>query len=102
MKKLALAVAVSVSFASGASAQTAGVLSQWVQLTPGGSNEVRVVTEAETCPSLVVDGVTVAMTERAPPNPNFKVHLCAALLTVFVPTEDSGSGKLFDKENPDL
>jgi hypothetical protein len=81
MKRLVLGLAVSVSLAAGAQAQDASVLSQWVQLTPGGGNEVRVVTTAEKCPSLSVDGASIAMTERAPPNPSFKVHLCSVTIS---------------------
>jgi len=81
MKRFSLALTVSISLAAGAQAQDASVISQWVQLRPGGGNEVRVVTTADKCPSLTVDGTTMPMSERAPPNPSFKVHLCAAIIS---------------------
>jgi hypothetical protein len=53
-------------------------ISQWVQLAPDGSNEARIVTTATTCPAITVDGASLPTTERAAPNADFTVHLCAA------------------------
>ena len=55
-------------------------LSRWVQFVPGGGQEARVVTSAAACPALTVDGTSVAMAERAPPNANFPVRLCSLVI----------------------
>jgi hypothetical protein len=55
-------------------------LSQWVQFVPGGGQEARVVTSAPACPALTLDGASVAMAERAPPNANFPVRLCSLVI----------------------
>jgi hypothetical protein len=68
------------AFPAAAQAQDSTILSQWVQLAPGGASEVRIVTSAATCPALTVDGASLPTTERAPPNAYFAVHLCAATL----------------------
>lgn len=65
--------------AAPASAQEA-VLSHWVQLVPGGGQDVRIVTTAAACPGLTVDGANVATAERATPDPYFPVRLCSLAL----------------------
>jgi hypothetical protein len=63
-----------------AQAQGTAILSQWVQLVPGGGSEARVVTTAATCPAITVDGANVPMAERAAPDAYFAVRLCAAAI----------------------
>ena len=70
---------VALLLAAPASAEDAA-LSQWVQFVPGGGQEARVVTSAAACPALTVDGASVAMAERAPPNANFPVRLCSLVI----------------------
>jgi hypothetical protein len=78
MRFPALALAA-LLLAAPASAEDAA-LSQWVQFVPGGGQEARVVTSAAACPALTVDGASVAMAERAPPNANFPVRLCSLVI----------------------
>ena len=78
MRSVAIIVAA-VVLAAPACAQEA-VLSHWVQLAPGGGQEVRIVTTAAACPDLTVDGANVATAERAPPDPYFPVRLCSLVL----------------------
>src|SRR6202789_4284655 len=52
--------------------------SQWVQLMPGGGAEARLVTDAASCPPIVIDNQAMAMTARAAPDANFAVLLCSA------------------------
>lgn len=65
-------------FPAAVQAQDTGVLSQWVQLSPGGGSEARIVTSATTCPALTVDGASLVTTERAAPSTYFPVRLCSA------------------------
>jgi hypothetical protein len=69
-----------LAFPAAAQAQDSAVLSQWVQLAPGGASEARVVTTAATCPAITVDGASLQTTERAAPDAYFAVHLCAVTI----------------------
>jgi hypothetical protein len=53
--------------------------SAWVELTDRGA-EARLITSADACPPLVIDGANVAMTTRGGPSPDFQVRVCQALL----------------------
>jgi hypothetical protein len=77
MRKILLASLLFV-LPSVVQAQATGVLSQWVQLSEGRGSEARIVTTAATCPAITVDGVSLPAKERAAPNANFPVRLCAA------------------------
>jgi hypothetical protein len=59
-------------------AQDRAVLSQWVQLMPGGASEARIVTKAAACPTITVDGASVPSAERAAPDGYFAIRLCVA------------------------
>jgi hypothetical protein len=57
----------------------AAVLARWAQYDASDAVEVRVVTDAASCPSLTVDGKPAAMAERAAPDKDFP-RVCAARL----------------------
>jgi hypothetical protein len=56
----------------------AGILSGWSQYGAGGAVEARIVTDQATCPSLLADGVALAMTERSAPTDAFPNRVCVA------------------------
>jgi hypothetical protein len=64
-------LALSPSFAQ------AEVISQWVQLTPGGA-EARIVTTSPNCADIGIGGTTIRMQLRGAPDTNFPVRLCSA------------------------
>lgn len=66
--------------ASSADAAPGQILSHWVQMAPGGGAEVRAVTSGDACPSVVIDGATLPMRERAAPDANFLVRVCTLTL----------------------
>ncbi len=74
----AVRVAVALLFLAPAQVR-AEPLAAWVQMTAAGA-EVRVVTAAEACRSLVVDGAARPTSERASPDPAFPDRVCAAPL----------------------
>ena len=74
IRSYCMAVAFGFLLASGP--LQAGELYRWVQFTPGGI-EARAVTDAETCPPASVDGMAVAMAERAAPGADFPVRACS-------------------------
>src|ERR1700742_4512512 len=80
MRKGFLLASLLFAFPVAAQTQDSAILSQWVQLAPGGGSEARIVTTAATCPAITVDGASLPMTERAAPNAYFAVHLCAAAI----------------------
>jgi hypothetical protein len=49
----------------------AGILAQWVELGAGGEASARAITDAALCPSVIFDGVPVAMTTRSQPGQKF-------------------------------
>ena len=51
----------------------------WVQYVPGGV-EIRAATEQASCPKVVIDGETRAMTVRSSAGPDYPVTVCAAAL----------------------
>ena len=53
----------------------------WVQLAPGGGAELRIAT-ADSCPGVTVDGAVYASVERAAPDADFPLRLCAITLPV--------------------
>jgi hypothetical protein len=55
----------------------AEMISQWVQLTPGGA-EVRAITTSARCPEIGNGDETVRMQLRGAPDANFPYRLCAA------------------------
>jgi hypothetical protein len=53
----------------------------WVELGPDGSSEARVITTAEACPDIVIDGRVQPMSVRAAPEPpTFPVLTCETTL----------------------
>jgi hypothetical protein len=58
----------------------AALLASWVQMAPGGEAEVRAAVDNGTCPPVVIDGSQRIMRERAAPDGNFSIRLCAATL----------------------
>jgi hypothetical protein len=59
-----------------AAVQTAGAASPaWVEMTATGA-EARLVSDAATCPSIVIDGETHPMSERAAPSEGFPNRVC--------------------------
>jgi len=58
----------------------AETVSHWVQMGPGGSAELRVVTIDAACPDITVDGQKVALNTRAEPDANF-ARLCSLPLS---------------------
>ena len=57
------------------------VAAAWVELGPGGGAQVRVITEAASCPELTVDGAARAMRVRSPSDGSgFPVTVCEAPL----------------------
>jgi hypothetical protein len=80
MRTVILALSLALLVPLPAAAQAGGVtaiLSQWVQLSPNGGSEARIVTTAPACPAIAVDGVGVPTAERAAPSSYFPVRLCA-------------------------
>jgi Calcineurin-like phosphoesterase len=61
-----------------AHADDAAISSQWIQLAPGGGNDLRIVTSAAACPAVTVDGAPLQTSERAAPDAYYQVRLCAA------------------------
>ena len=49
----------------------------WVEMIVGGA-QARVITDAASCPKVLVDGRSRTMTERAGPSPEFANRVCAA------------------------
>src|SRR5271165_6441084 len=56
------------------------IFARWVQMAPGGVAEIRAVVGGPSCPALVLDGATTLMRERAAPDANFPVRVCALTL----------------------
>lgn len=73
----AVSAALLVGFATSAQAD---VLARWTQYVAGGGTEARAVVTDPACPGATVDGVAVAMTERAAPAANFPERVCALAL----------------------
>jgi len=78
MRTLASLVILISSLAGSAHAQE--LLAHWVQMSPGGVSEARVVVQSDACPAAVIDGANVPMQTRAAPNDKFPVRLCAVTL----------------------
>jgi hypothetical protein len=57
----------------------AETMARWVQHTAGGV-EARLVTDQTACPSVIVDGRSVAMRERAAPSAEFPGRVCSLAL----------------------
>jgi len=80
----ALLVAVLIFLAAAmvpaAAADAPDVLARWVQMAPGGEAEIRAVTGGPSCPAVVLDGASEPMRERAAPDTNFPVRVCALTL----------------------
>ena len=74
---LPVLAAASLSLASPASAE---VLARWTQYVAGGGAEARAVVTDPACPEATVDGVAIAMTERAAPADGFPERVCALAL----------------------
>lgn len=74
---LPVLAAASLSLASPASAD---VLARWTQYVAGGGAEARAVVTDPACPEATVDGVAIAMTERAAPADGFPERVCALAL----------------------
>ncbi|MGD0191180.1 MAG: metallophosphoesterase, partial [Rhizomicrobium sp.] len=66
--------------ASTATAAPAHVLVHWVQMAPGGGAEIRAVVGDGACPAVTIDGAAIPMRERAAPDQNFPVRVCALAL----------------------
>jgi predicted phosphodiesterase len=77
---LPAAFAAAITAVPAAAAALPALLSDWVQMAPGGAVEVRAVVGAKTCPDIVIDGARRAMRERAAAGPGFPDLLCAATL----------------------
>jgi hypothetical protein len=63
-----------------AAADAPAVLARWVQMAPGGEAEIRAVVSGASCPAVVLDGAPAPMRERAAPDTNFPVRVCALTL----------------------
>ncbi len=74
---LPVLVAASLSLAAPASAE---VLARWTQYVASGGAEARAVVTDAACPEATVDGVAIAMTERAAPADGFPERVCALAL----------------------
>jgi len=77
---ISLAVAALACAVLPARASPPVVLSDWVQLAPGGLPEARAVVGGNSCPEIVLDNASVAMRRRASPVAAFPQLLCAATL----------------------
>lgn len=75
MRKFAITLAVLVALSP--SLAQAGVISQWVQLTPAGA-EARAVTTSDKCPNIGNGDKTIPMMLRAAPDADFAIRLCSA------------------------
>jgi hypothetical protein len=49
----------------------------WVEVAPGDTVQIRAITSATTCPTLMVDGQMTPMAERAAPDAAYPVRACA-------------------------
>jgi hypothetical protein len=58
----------------------AAILAHWTEFGEEGLAEARVVTDDPACPSIFLDGAANTMTERAAPNDDFPIRICAAAL----------------------
>ena len=65
----------------------------WVQMVGGGA-QARLVTDAETCPTITIDGRSAAMSERAGTNADFANRVCAADIPVGVRSAKIGAIRL--------
>lgn len=93
-------LAILLCAASSAEAQP-HLLANWVQMSPGGYAEARVVTDG-VCPSIEIDGVSSPMRERAAPDSKFPVRVCAATLPHGAKRASiSGTGLPMPKPSPD-
>src|ERR1700753_4144118 len=63
-------------------ATDAHTLAAWSQYGERGQVEARLVTDESECPNLTADGRALPMRERAPPNPEFPVRICAAAIPI--------------------
>jgi predicted phosphodiesterase len=77
----ALGVAALVTATLWAPSASAEVLARWTQYVAGGGAEARAVVTDAACPEATVDGVAIAMTERAAPADGFPERVCALALT---------------------
>jgi predicted phosphodiesterase len=75
---LALLTAVALTAATPAAAD---VLARWTQYVADGGAEARAVVTDPACPEATVDGIAVAMTERAAPDGAFPERVCALALS---------------------
>ncbi len=73
----AVAAALLVGLATSAEAD---VLARWTQYVASGGAEARAVVTDPACPEATVDGVAIAMTERAAPADGFPERVCALAL----------------------
>jgi hypothetical protein len=80
--------------ALGSVAARAGEAARWVQYAADGAAEARLATDAPQCPALTIDGRAVPMTERAPPDGDFALRLCAAVLPAGARTVATPGGRL--------
>jgi Calcineurin-like phosphoesterase len=62
-----LAIAVCLGILVPAPTAQARIVAQWVQLGPDGASSVRAITDDDSCPRVVFDGVPAPMTVRASP-----------------------------------
>jgi hypothetical protein len=60
----------------------ATTLAGWSQYAGNGAVWARLVTDEPACPSLIADGKSLPMTERAPPSQAFPVRVCGAAIPV--------------------
>lgn len=76
-----LAAIVGVAAIAGAADAAPTLISDWVQIAPGGLAEARAVVAGTGCPDILIDNADVPMRERAAANPAFPHLLCAATLS---------------------
>ena len=72
---LALALA-----SAGASVEAAARRAAWVQFNADGVAEARVAVAGDSCPMIVIQGVTQSMQRRSGPDSDFAMTLCSAVL----------------------
>ncbi|HSM95519.1 MAG TPA: metallophosphoesterase [Rhizomicrobium sp.] len=75
--RLTVVAIVAALIATPAPAQDRDNVAAWVQYAPGGGVEARVVTKWSECPRLSIDGSQTTMQERAAPNGDFPLRVCA-------------------------
>jgi len=77
MTKLARTAAFAAAMAFGVPPAAADVLGRWTQYEANGGASLRAVVTDPACPTATVDGVAMAMAERAAPAASFPERVCA-------------------------